>query len=60
MQDYPLANFRVYVILDDCNDGSEKLFEHDNFIHVMNIQDVGTLGKKSVYLNAFRRIKKRR
>ena len=45
MQDYPLANFRVYVILDDCNDGSEKLFEHDNFIHVMNIQDVGTLGK---------------
>lgn len=45
MQDYPLANFNVYVILDNCNDGSEKLFEHDNFIHVMNIQDVGTLGK---------------
>ncbi|MBO5385364.1 glycosyltransferase family 2 protein [bacterium] len=45
MQDYPLANFRVYAILDDCNDGSEKLFEHDNFVHVMNIQDVGTLGK---------------
>ena len=21
MQDYPLANFRVYAILDDCNDG---------------------------------------
>ncbi len=45
MQDYPLANFRVYAVLDDCNDGSEKLFEHDNFIHVLNIQDVGTLGK---------------
>lgn len=45
MQDYPLANFKVYVILDDCNDGSEKLFEYDNFVHVMNIQDVGTLGK---------------
>lgn len=45
MQDYPLANFKVYAILDDCNDGSEKLFEHDNFVHVMNIQDVGTLGK---------------
>lgn len=45
MQDYPLANFRVYAILDDCNDGSEKIFEHDNFVHVMNIQDVGTLGK---------------
>lgn len=45
MQDYPLANFKVFAILDDCNDGSEKLFEHDNFVHVMNIQDVGTLGK---------------
>jgi len=45
MQDYPLANFRVYAVLDDCNDGSEKIFERDNFIHVMNIQDVGTLGK---------------
>lgn len=45
MQDYPLANFKVYVILDNCNDGSEKLFEYDNFLHVMNIQDVGTLGK---------------
>ena len=45
MQDYPLANFRVYAILDDCNDGSEKIFEYDNFVHVMNIQDVGTLGK---------------
>lgn len=49
MQDYPLGNFRVYAVLDDCNDGSEKLFEHDNFVHVVNIQDVGTLGKnKSV------------
>jgi len=45
MQDYPLANFKVYAILDDCNDGSEKIFEHDNFVHVMNIHDVGYLGK---------------
>ncbi len=45
MQDYPLGNFRVYAVLDDCNDGSEKLFERDNFVHVVNIQDIGTLGK---------------
>ena len=45
MQDYPLGNFRVYAILDDCNDGSEKLFENDKFVHVMNVQDVGVLGK---------------
>lgn len=45
MQDYQLGNFKVYAILDDCNDGSENLFENDKFVHVMNIQDVGTLGK---------------
>ncbi len=45
MQDYPLANFKVYAILDNCNDGSEKVFENDKFLHVLNIQDVGTLGK---------------
>lgn len=45
MQDYPVSNFKVYAILDDCNDGSEKIFENDNFVHVLNIQDVGLLGK---------------
>ena len=45
MQDYPLANFKVYAILDDCNDGSETLFENDKFVHVVNFQDVGLLGK---------------
>lgn len=45
MQDYQLANFKVYAVLDDCNDGSEYLFENDKFVHVVNIQDVGTLGK---------------
>ena len=45
MQDYPLGNFKVYAILDNCNDGSEQLFENERFVHVLNIQDVGTLGK---------------
>ena len=45
MQDYQLANFKVYAVLDNCNDGSEYLFENDKFVHVVNIQDVGTLGK---------------
>lgn len=45
MQDYPLAGFKVYAVLDNCNDGSEIMFENDRFVHVMNIQDVGTLGK---------------
>jgi hypothetical protein len=58
MQDYPLADFNVYVILDDCNDGSEHLFEHDNFIHVMNIQDVGYLGKSQAISLLLNELKK--
>ena len=58
MQDYPLANFKVYAILDDCNDGSEKLFEHDNFVHVLNIQDVGHLGKNESIAMLLDEIKK--
>ena len=46
MQDYPLAKFKVFAILDNCNDGSETLFSKDNFVHVVNIQDVGTYGKQ--------------
>lgn len=45
MQDYPINNFRVFVILDNCNDGSEQIFEKENFINVINIKDVGTVGK---------------
>lgn len=58
MQDYPLADFKVYAILDDCSDGSEKLFERDNFVHVLNIQDVGTLGKNKAIKMLLEEIKK--
>ena len=58
MQDYPLANFKVYAVLDDCNDGSEKIFERDNFVHVLNIQDVGTLGKHEAVSMLLEELKK--
>lgn len=58
MQDYPLANFKVYAILDDCNDGSHKLFEYDSFVHVLNIQDVGTLGKQQAVSMLLEELKK--
>ena len=45
MQDYPVGKFKVYAILDNCNDGSEKMFVNDRFIHILNIQDIGTIGK---------------
>ncbi len=45
-QDYPIDNFKVFVILDNCHDDSEKLFEHETpLISVLNIKDVGTIGK---------------
>lgn len=45
MQDYPINNFRIFVILDNCTDGSEQLFLKEAFINVINIKDVGTVGK---------------
>jgi hypothetical protein len=45
IQNYPIENFSCFVILDNCNDNSEKLFTNDNFIQVMNIKDQGTIGK---------------
>ncbi len=45
MQDYPINNFSVFVILDNCTDGSEQLFTNERFINLINIKDVGTVGK---------------
>ena len=45
MQDYPIDNFRVFVILDNCTDNSEQLFANETFVNLINIKDVGTVGK---------------
>ena len=45
MQDYPINNFRVFVILDNCSDGSEQLFANEPFVNLINITGVGTVGK---------------
>ena len=44
-QDYPFDSFKMFVLLDNCIDGSETLFEHEPYIKVVNIRDVGTIGK---------------
>lgn len=44
-QDYPINNFKVFAILDNCTDGSQELFAGDNFIHVIDVKGVGTIGK---------------
>jgi hypothetical protein len=45
MQDDPINSFRVFVILDNCSDGSEKLFLNEPFVNLINIKEVGTVGK---------------
>lgn len=44
-QDYPHNKYRVFVLLDNCTDGSQDLFVEENFIHVIDISGVGTIGK---------------
>lgn len=45
MQDYPINNFKVFAILDNCSDGSQELFVNDSFVHVIDVKGVGTIGK---------------
>lgn len=44
-QNYPKENFSTYVILDNCQDNSEKLFINDNFVQVLSIKNQETVGK---------------
>jgi len=44
-QDYPINNFKVFLILDNSSDNSEELVVNDGFINLVNIKNVGTVGK---------------
>lgn len=44
-QDFPNESYSLYVILDNCDDNSEKLFVNDNSLQVFNIKDQDTIGK---------------
>ncbi len=43
-QDYPIDCFRVFAILDNCNDGSDLIFANNRFVNVVNFTEK-TLGK---------------
>ena len=58
MQDYPINNFRVFVILDNCSDGSEQLFVNQPFINLINIKNVGTVGKDQAVAMLLERLSK--
>ena len=44
MQDYPIDCIKVFTILDNCNDGSEIIFNNNRFVNVINFNE-RTLGK---------------
>lgn len=58
MQDYPINNFRVFVILDNCSDGSEQLFVNESFVNLINITGVGTVGKDQAVSMLIERLSK--
>lgn len=58
MQDYPVNNFRVFVILDNCTDGSEQFIQDQPFINLINIKDVGTVGKDQAVSMLLERLSK--
>ena len=45
LQRYPIDRFKIHVILDNCIDGSEEFFENERFINVINVKEIGTIGK---------------
>lgn len=45
LQNYPIDCFKVFAILDNCNDGSQTIFTNNKFVNVINFKDNGTLGK---------------
>ena len=56
-QDYPVQNFIIHVILDNCNDHSEDIIPVDTNIRVLNLNDGVTVGKSqaiSILLESIR------
>lgn len=48
-QTYPRRNYTVQVILDNCSDESEILFQGDLDVNVMNIKNVDTIGRDQAF-----------
>ena len=48
-QDYAINNFQVYVILDNCNDGSEDFLNLKPSVNVLNLDEGGLIGKDASY-----------
>ena len=51
-QTYPRRNYSINVILDNCSDESEFLFQSDLDVNVLNIKNVDTVGQLAASINA--------
>ncbi len=60
LQNYPIDRFKIYVILDNCIDGSEELFENERYITVINIKEIGTIGKDEAIAQFIKRFSSNR
>ncbi len=48
-QTYPHSNYTVQLVLDNCSDESEQMFQGDLGINVMNVKNVDTIGKDQAF-----------
>ncbi len=48
-QIYPKNNYTIQVVLDNCSDESEILFQGDLDVNVMNIKNVDTIGRDQAF-----------
>lgn len=48
-QTYPSSHYTIQLILDNCSDKSEFLFQGDIDINIMNIKNVDTIGKDQAF-----------
>ena len=48
-QSYPKNNYTIQLVLDNCSDDSEMLFQGDLDVTMMNIKNVDTIGKEQAF-----------
>lgn len=48
-QTYPHANYTIQLILDNCSDNSEVMFQGDLGVNVMNVKNVDTIGRDQAF-----------
>ena len=48
-QTYPQNHYTIQLVLDNCSDNSEVMFEGDLGVNVMNVKNVDTIGKDQAF-----------